>query len=176
MCCTETYWVHATKKFSRRRVSAVLKSRGSYVRGSVVAAYAEMCVKSDCEMAPCSSRVSGFVDFVRNTLIPRMFFLTIRETMSAISLESVEVHEVTSVEDCWIEPEETLVVSLHEPYIEIVQNEKDEAKKGIEVISERLEEPPKESKEDQPLVCAQVAKKLCERKYGRDVCGDVREE
>ncbi|KAK9102751.1 hypothetical protein Sjap_020005 [Stephania japonica] len=47
---------------------------------------------------------------------------------------------------------ETLAVSLHEPDIIITHNEKDEAEKEIEVISKRLEEPQKESKEDQPLV------------------------
>ncbi|KAK9145185.1 hypothetical protein Sjap_005088 [Stephania japonica] len=72
--------------------------------------------------------------------------------MSAIPLESVEVNEVTSVEDYWSELKETLVVSLHEPYIEIAQNEEDKAEKEIKVISERSEEQQKESKEDQPLV------------------------
>ncbi|KAK9155202.1 hypothetical protein Sjap_002682 [Stephania japonica] len=47
---------------------------------------------------------------------------------------------------------ETLEVSLHELDIIIAQNEKDEPDKEIEVISERQEEPQKESKEDQPLV------------------------
>ncbi|KAK9137778.1 hypothetical protein Sjap_008372 [Stephania japonica] len=73
------------------------------------------------------------------------------ETMSAISLESTEVNEVTPVEDCWSEPEETLVISLHEPYIEIAQSTYEEVEKDIEVILERLEEPQKDSKEDQPL-------------------------
>ncbi|KAK9115693.1 hypothetical protein Sjap_014640 [Stephania japonica] len=72
--------------------------------------------------------------------------------MSAIPLESVEVNEVTPVKDYWSEPEETLVISLHEPYIEIAQSTYDEVEKDIEVISERPEEPQKESKEDQPLV------------------------
>ncbi|KAK9102876.1 hypothetical protein Sjap_020130 [Stephania japonica] len=72
--------------------------------------------------------------------------------MSAIPLESVKVNEVTLVEGYWSELEETLVVSLHEPYIEIARNEEDEAEKEIEVISKRLEESQKESKENQPLV------------------------
>ncbi|KAK9091524.1 hypothetical protein Sjap_024701 [Stephania japonica] len=74
------------------------------------------------------------------------------ETMSAIPLESVVVNEVTSIEDYWNEPEETLVISLHEPYIEIERSTYEEVEKDIEVISERPEEPQKESKEDQPLV------------------------
>ncbi|KAK9137517.1 hypothetical protein Sjap_008111 [Stephania japonica] len=74
------------------------------------------------------------------------------ETMSAIPLESVEVNEVTPVEDYWSELEETIEVSLYEPDISIAQNEADEAEKEIDVILERLEEPQKESKEDQPLV------------------------
>ncbi|KAK9129804.1 hypothetical protein Sjap_010291 [Stephania japonica] len=74
------------------------------------------------------------------------------ETMSAIPLESVEVNEVTPIEDYWSEPEEIIEVSLHEPDISIAQNEADEAEKEIDVILERLEEPQKRSKEDQPLV------------------------
>ncbi|KAK9117656.1 hypothetical protein Sjap_016603 [Stephania japonica] len=76
----------------------------------------------------------------------------ITETMSAIPLESVEVNEVTPIEDYWSEPEEIIEVSLHEPDISIAQNEADEAEKEIDVILERLEEPQKRSKEDQPLV------------------------
>ncbi|KAK9129440.1 hypothetical protein Sjap_009927 [Stephania japonica] len=74
------------------------------------------------------------------------------ETMSAIPLESVEVNEVTSIEDYWSEPEETIEVSLYEPDISIAQNDADEAEKEINVILERPEEPQNESKEDQPLV------------------------
>ncbi|KAK9130903.1 hypothetical protein Sjap_011390 [Stephania japonica] len=74
------------------------------------------------------------------------------ETMSAIPLESVEVNEVTPIEDYWSEPEEIIEVSLHEPDISIAQNEADEAEKEIDVILERPEELQKESKEDQPLV------------------------
>ncbi|KAK9101933.1 hypothetical protein Sjap_019187 [Stephania japonica] len=72
--------------------------------------------------------------------------------MSAIPLESVEVNEVTSVEDYWSEPEETIEVSLSEPDISIAQNEADKAEKEIDVILERPEEPQNESKENQPLV------------------------
>ncbi|KAK9110107.1 hypothetical protein Sjap_018167 [Stephania japonica] len=74
------------------------------------------------------------------------------KTMSAIPLESVEVNEVTPIEDYWSEPEEIIEVSLHEPDISIAQNETDDAEKEIDVILERLEEPQNESKEDQPLV------------------------
>ncbi|KAK9091371.1 hypothetical protein Sjap_024548 [Stephania japonica] len=74
------------------------------------------------------------------------------ETMSAIPLESVEVNEVTPIEDYWSEPEEIIEVSLHEPDISIAQNEADEVENEIDVILERPEEPQKESKEDQPLV------------------------
>ncbi|KAK9109962.1 hypothetical protein Sjap_018022 [Stephania japonica] len=62
------------------------------------------------------------------------------ETMSAIPLESVEVNEVTPIEDNWSEPEEIIEVSLHELDISIVQNEADEAEKAIDVILEKLEE------------------------------------
>ncbi|KAK9103032.1 hypothetical protein Sjap_020286 [Stephania japonica] len=74
------------------------------------------------------------------------------ETMSAIPLESVEVNEVTPIEDYWSEPEEIIEVSLHEPDISIARNKTSEAEKEIDVILERPEEPQKESKEDQPLV------------------------
>ncbi|KAK9109980.1 hypothetical protein Sjap_018040 [Stephania japonica] len=72
--------------------------------------------------------------------------------MSAIPLESVEVNEVTPIEDYWSEPDEIIEVSLHELDISIAQNEAGEAEKVIDVILERLEEPQKRSKEDQPLV------------------------
>ncbi|KAK9122504.1 hypothetical protein Sjap_012106 [Stephania japonica] len=72
--------------------------------------------------------------------------------MSAIPLESVEVNEVTPIEDYWSEPEEIIEGSLHKPDISIAQNEADEAEKEIDVILERPEEPQKRSKEDQPLV------------------------
>ncbi|KAK9122501.1 hypothetical protein Sjap_012103 [Stephania japonica] len=74
------------------------------------------------------------------------------ETMDAIPLESVEVNEVTPIEDYWSEPEEIIEVSLHESYISIAQNEANEAEKEINVILERPEEPKKRSKEDQPLM------------------------
>ncbi|KAK9122490.1 hypothetical protein Sjap_012092 [Stephania japonica] len=74
------------------------------------------------------------------------------ETMSAIPLESVEVNEVTPIEDYWSESEEIIEVSLHEPDISIAQNEADEAEKEIDVILERPKELQKRSKEDQPLV------------------------
>ncbi|KAK9102614.1 hypothetical protein Sjap_019868 [Stephania japonica] len=65
---------------------------------------------------------------------------------------SVEVNEGTPIDDYWSEPEKIIEVSLHEPNISIAQNEADEAEKEINVILERLEEPQKRSKEDQPLV------------------------
>ncbi|KAK9130001.1 hypothetical protein Sjap_010488 [Stephania japonica] len=74
------------------------------------------------------------------------------ETMSAISLESVEVNKVTPIENYWSEPEEIIEVSLHELDISIAQNEADEAEKEIDVILERPEELQKRSKEDQPLM------------------------
>ncbi|KAK9138342.1 hypothetical protein Sjap_008936 [Stephania japonica] len=83
------------------------------------------------------------------------------ETMRAIPLESVEVNEVTPVEDYWSEPEETIEVSLYEPNISIAHNEADEAEKEIDVILERLEEPQNESKEDQPLVLVMPPTLLC---------------
>ncbi|KAK9102638.1 hypothetical protein Sjap_019892 [Stephania japonica] len=83
------------------------------------------------------------------------------ETISAIPLESVEVNEVTPVEDYWSEPEEIIKVSLHEPDIIIAQNEADEAEKEINVILERPEEPQKECKEDQPLVLVKPPTLLC---------------
>ncbi|KAK9137611.1 hypothetical protein Sjap_008205 [Stephania japonica] len=70
------------------------------------------------------------------------------ETMSAIPLESVELNEVTPVEDYWSEPEETIEVSLYVPDIIIAQNEVYEVEKEIDVILERPEELQKESKED----------------------------
>ncbi|KAK9136975.1 hypothetical protein Sjap_007569 [Stephania japonica] len=72
--------------------------------------------------------------------------------MSTIPLKSVEVNEITPVDDYRNEPEETIEVSLHESNIIIAHNEAYEAEKEINVILERPEEPQKESKEDQPLV------------------------
>ncbi|KAK9122851.1 hypothetical protein Sjap_012453 [Stephania japonica] len=63
--------------------------------------------------------------------------------MSTIPLESVEVNEVTPIEDYWSEPEEIIEVSLHEPDISIAQNEANEVEKEIDVILERSEEPQK---------------------------------
>ncbi|KAK9101703.1 hypothetical protein Sjap_018957 [Stephania japonica] len=62
------------------------------------------------------------------------------ETISAIPLKSVEVNEVTPVEDYWSEPEETIEVSLYDPDISIAQNEADEVEKEIDIILERQEE------------------------------------
>ncbi|KAK9116307.1 hypothetical protein Sjap_015254 [Stephania japonica] len=72
--------------------------------------------------------------------------------MNAIPLESVEVNEITSVEDYWSERMEELEVSPSEPDIIIAHNEEDEAENEIEVIFEWPEELQIKSKEDQPLV------------------------
>ncbi|KAK9155027.1 hypothetical protein Sjap_002507 [Stephania japonica] len=88
--------------------------------------------------------MSRLVIFLGNPFIPHMLVLTIQE--------SVEVNEVTPIEDYWSEPEEIIEVSLHEPDISIARNEADEAEKEIDVILERPEERQKRSKEDQPLV------------------------
>ncbi|KAK9130607.1 hypothetical protein Sjap_011094 [Stephania japonica] len=74
------------------------------------------------------------------------------KTVSAIPLKSVEVNEITPVEDYWSETIEELEVSLSESEIIIAQNEEGETEKEIEVISKWPDEPHKESKEDQPLV------------------------
>ncbi|KAK9116135.1 hypothetical protein Sjap_015082 [Stephania japonica] len=73
-------------------------------------------------------------------------------TMSAIPLESVEVNEVTPIEDYWSKPEEIIEVSIYELDISVAQNEANEAEKEIDVILERPEKPQKRSKEDQLLV------------------------
>ncbi|KAK9110016.1 hypothetical protein Sjap_018076 [Stephania japonica] len=65
---------------------------------------------------------------------------------------SVEFDEFSILDEYLSEPEKTLDVSLHEPEITIAQSTYDEVEKYIEVVSERPEEPQKESKEDQPLV------------------------
>ncbi|KAK9145064.1 hypothetical protein Sjap_004967 [Stephania japonica] len=76
----------------------------------------------------------------------------LEETVNAATLQSVEFDEFSIMDEYLSKPEETFEVSLHEPNIIIAQNEKDEPDKEIVVISERPEEPQKESKEDQPLV------------------------
>ncbi|KAK9140064.1 hypothetical protein Scep_009745 [Stephania cephalantha] len=72
--------------------------------------------------------------------------------MNVDTLKNVEVDEVTQVEDYWSETVEGLEVFEIEPEIAIAQYEDDENEMKIDVISERPEEPQKESKEDQPLV------------------------
>ncbi|KAK9129995.1 hypothetical protein Sjap_010482 [Stephania japonica] len=74
------------------------------------------------------------------------------ETLNVVTSKTVMLDELSIMDEYWSELEETLDVSLHEPDIIIAHNEKDEVEKEIEVISERPEEPQKESKEDQPLV------------------------
>ncbi|KAK9100520.1 hypothetical protein Scep_023950 [Stephania cephalantha] len=74
------------------------------------------------------------------------------ENASVDTLRNVEVNEVTQVEDYWSKTTEELAVFQIEPEIVIAQNEEQKNEMKIEVISERPEEPQKESKEDQPLV------------------------
>ncbi|KAK9144110.1 hypothetical protein Sjap_004013 [Stephania japonica] len=71
---------------------------------------------------------------------------------NVVTLESVEFDEFSIVDEYLSTPEETLDVSLHESGITIAKSTYDEVEKDIEVISERPEEPQKESKEDQHLV------------------------
>ncbi|KAK9083082.1 hypothetical protein Scep_029553 [Stephania cephalantha] len=73
------------------------------------------------------------------------------ETVSAISLKSVKVHEVTPIEDYWSKIMKELVVSPTKANIIIAQNE-EKAHMEVEIISEWLEKPQKESEEDQPFV------------------------
>ncbi|KAK9157448.1 hypothetical protein Scep_004022 [Stephania cephalantha] len=74
------------------------------------------------------------------------------ENVIVDTLKNVEVNEVTQVENYWCETTKGLEVLQIEPKIVIAQDEEEEIEKEIEVISERPEEPQKESKEDQPLV------------------------
>ncbi|KAK9125364.1 hypothetical protein Scep_014210 [Stephania cephalantha] len=74
------------------------------------------------------------------------------ENVSVDALNSVEVNEDTQVEDYWSETAEGLEAFQTEPKIIIAQDEEEENEMKIEVVSERPEEPQKESKEDQPLV------------------------
>ncbi|KAK9145554.1 hypothetical protein Sjap_005457 [Stephania japonica] len=59
------------------------------------------------------------------------------------------------------EPEETLEVSIHKLDIIILQNEKDEADKGVEVILKRPKETQRESKEGQHLMLVKPPTLLC---------------
>ncbi|KAK9145238.1 hypothetical protein Sjap_005141 [Stephania japonica] len=72
------------------------------------------------------------------------------ETVNAATLESVGFDEFSIMDEYLSEPEETLDVSLHKLDITIAQSIYDEVEKNIEVVSEKPEEPQKESKEDQP--------------------------
>ncbi|KAK9140025.1 hypothetical protein Scep_009706 [Stephania cephalantha] len=74
------------------------------------------------------------------------------ETMNAVTLKSVKFDEFSIMDEYLSEPEETLEVSSYESDITFAQNKNDEVEKEIGVIFEKLEEPQKESKEDQPLV------------------------
>ncbi|KAK9098885.1 hypothetical protein Syun_025930 [Stephania yunnanensis] len=74
------------------------------------------------------------------------------EIMNASTLKSVEFDEFSIVDRYLSEPEETLEVSSYEPDITIAHSTYDEVEKEIKVISERSDEPQKESKEGQPLV------------------------
>ncbi|KAK9119190.1 hypothetical protein Scep_017283 [Stephania cephalantha] len=74
------------------------------------------------------------------------------ETVSAISLKSVEMNEVTPVEDYLSEKAEDLEVSPTEADIIIAQNEEEKAYMEVEIIPERPYAPYRESKEDETLV------------------------
>ncbi|KAK9157356.1 hypothetical protein Scep_003930 [Stephania cephalantha] len=76
----------------------------------------------------------------------------LEENMNVDTLRNDKVNEVTQVEDYWSKIAEGLEVFQIEPEIVIAQDEEEENEMKIEVISERREEPQKESKEDQPLV------------------------
>ncbi|KAK9103003.1 hypothetical protein Sjap_020257 [Stephania japonica] len=83
--------------------------------------------------------------------------------------------ELSINDEYWSELEETLEISLHELDIIIAQNEKDETEKEIEVISERLEEPQKESKEDQHLVMVKPPSLPCLPVKGLDELLNLKE-
>ncbi|KAK9155960.1 hypothetical protein Sjap_003440 [Stephania japonica] len=74
------------------------------------------------------------------------------ETMSVITLKSIEVNEVTLVEGYWSEIEEKLEVSSSETDIIIGKDEEEVNEMKLEVISKRSKEMQIENKEDQPLV------------------------
>ncbi|KAK9112342.1 hypothetical protein Scep_019861 [Stephania cephalantha] len=67
--------------------------------------------------------------------------------MNVDTLKSVEVDEVTQVEDYWSETVEGLEVFQIESVIVVAQDEKENEMK-IDVISEMPKEPQKESEED----------------------------
>ncbi|KAK9131408.1 hypothetical protein Sjap_011895 [Stephania japonica] len=83
------------------------------------------------------------------------------ETLNIVTSKTVMLDELSIMDEYWIEPEETLEVSLHEPNIIIAQNEVDETEKEVEVISERPEEEQKKSKEGQPLVLVKPPSLSC---------------
>ncbi|KAK9093992.1 hypothetical protein Scep_025461 [Stephania cephalantha] len=91
----------------------------------------------------------------------------VEENVSADTLNSVEVNEVTQVKDNWSETAEGLEVFQIESEIIIALDEEVKNEMKIEVISERPEEPQKESKEDQPLV-------LNDTYLDKDGCHQVR--
>ncbi|KAK9123599.1 hypothetical protein Sjap_013201 [Stephania japonica] len=83
------------------------------------------------------------------------------ETVNAAILESVEFYEFSIVDEYLSEAEEILDVSLHELNITIAKSTYDEVDKDIEVVSERLDDPQKENKEDQHLVLVKPPTLLC---------------
>ncbi|KAK9157885.1 hypothetical protein Scep_004459 [Stephania cephalantha] len=62
------------------------------------------------------------------------------------------MNKVTPVKDYWSETVEELEASPTEADIIIAQNEEEKAYMDVETLSERMKEPQKEIKEDQPLV------------------------
>ncbi|KAK9083806.1 hypothetical protein Scep_030277 [Stephania cephalantha] len=76
----------------------------------------------------------------------------LEEIVINVPLKSVEVNEVTQIEDYWSKTTEEHEVSPTEPNIIIAQDEDEENEMKVEVTSKRSEELPKQSKEDQHLV------------------------
>ncbi|KAK9140042.1 hypothetical protein Scep_009723 [Stephania cephalantha] len=90
--------------------------------------------------------------FDKEDLCSTQPIIHLEENMNVNMLKNVEVDEVTQVEDYWSETSEGIEVFQIELEIVIAQNKDEENELKIEVISERREEPQKESNEDQPLV------------------------
>ncbi|KAK9081926.1 hypothetical protein Syun_031616 [Stephania yunnanensis] len=75
----------------------------------------------------------------------------LEENVNVDTLKNVEVNKVTQVEEYWSKTAEGL--KFHQIELEIViALDEEENDMKIEVISDRPEEPQKESEEDQPLV------------------------
>ncbi|KAK9169400.1 hypothetical protein Syun_001540 [Stephania yunnanensis] len=74
----------------------------------------------------------------------------LEENVNVDTLKNVEVNKVTQVEEYWSKTAEGLKVHQIELEIIIALDEEENDMK-IEVISDRPDEPQKESEEDQPL-------------------------